>query len=80
MTTLTEIYRCSKREGLYLYVCKGQKIDELPESLLASIGQTELTMTLMLDESKKLAQVDIGDVLSSLSQHGYFLQMPPAIV
>ncbi len=79
MTVLTEVYRSKKREGLYLYVPKGLCLDELPEALIKSFGQAELALTLLLNKEKKLARVNVDDVLASLGEKGYFLQMPPTI-
>ncbi|WP_096084436.1 YcgL domain-containing protein [Agaribacterium haliotis] len=79
MKKLVEIYRCSKKEGLYLYVNRGQKLEDLPESLLQSLGKTELAMSLSLDKQRKLAQVDVVKVLEALEDAGYFLQLPPSV-
>jgi len=77
MKVLTDIYRSGKKEGLYLYVKKDQDITELPAVLMKQFGKAEFSMTLLLTEEKKLARVDVKDVLAALNEQGFFLQMPP---
>ncbi|WP_370978784.1 YcgL domain-containing protein [Agaribacterium sp. ZY112] len=79
MKTLVDIYRSGKKEGLYLYVNRGQDLLELPEALLKSFGQPEYAMGLALDEDKQLARVKAKDVLEQLKEQKFFLQMPPKI-
>lgn len=52
-------------------------MQELPEELKQLMGDLSLVMRLAMDESTKLAQVKAADVLTSLKEQGYFLQMPP---
>lgn len=77
MKLMVDVYRCSKREGLYLFVKKKQKLQELPEALLKSLGDTEHAMSILLTPDKKLARVEVGEVLDGLEKNSYFLQMPP---
>ena len=77
MKVLADIYRSGKKEGLYLYVKKDQDITELPAVLMKQFGKAEFSMTLLLTEEKKLARVDVKDVLAALNEQGFFLQMPP---
>ena len=77
MKVLCEIFKSSRREGLYLYVDKNRGTDDLPESLLASFGTAQPVMTLLLDEGRKLARADAAEVIASISEQGYYLQLPP---
>jgi len=77
MKILTDIYRSAKKEGLYLYVKKGQDLSELPDVLMKSFGVPEFSMRVILTSEKKLARVDVEEVMQSLNDKQFFLQMPP---
>ena len=53
-----DIYKGSKKKEMYLYVPKNSGLKKVPEALLASFGQLELVMSLLITESRKLARVD----------------------
>jgi hypothetical protein len=74
---LCSIYRSSKREGMYLYVRRDQKLDELPEALMKVFGAPAHAMDILLSAEKKLANADATKVMSEIRQQGFFLQMPP---
>ena len=52
-------------------------MSRVPDSLLGYFGKHELAMTLVLTEDKKLALVNAKEVLESLEDKGYYLQLPP---
>lgn len=72
------IYRSSKRDELFLYVKHNQKLSELPQELLSTLGDLEHSLNILLTEDKKLARFDAKDVIKSIQLQGYFLQLPPA--
>ena len=74
------IYRCSKKEGMYIYVDKEKNLDELPDALTQRTGRLELAMTLVLSSEKKLANARAEDVLVAIDNQGFYLQMPPASI
>ncbi len=74
---LCSIYRSSRVEAMYLYVDKKEGMARVPEELLKTFGRPELAMTLALSPERKLARADIGKVLESIAQNGFYLQMPP---
>ncbi|MBL1432052.1 MAG: hypothetical protein COC09_02890 [Gammaproteobacteria bacterium] len=80
MTTQTErtceIYRCSYKEGMYLYIDKKDKLDDLPDALKKKIGQPELSMTLTITAETKLANANPKAILAALDTQGFYLQMP----
>ncbi len=76
---LCEIYRCSKKEGMYLYVDKKDGLNKLPESLVKQAGKTELAMTIIITPDKKLARAKAADVLEAIESKGFYLQMPPSL-
>jgi len=79
MDVLCSIYRSSKKEGMYLYVDKRVGMERVPASLLKRFGKPQPAMTLLLNPGKKLARVDVVQVLAALDEPGYFLQMPPQL-
>jgi len=72
-----EIFKGHKKEEMYLYVEQKKGLKSVPEDLLATFGQTESVMVLLLTKDKKLARVTASDVLAAIEDQGYFLQMPP---
>ena len=73
-----EIFKSHKKEEMYLYVEQKNRLKSVPEDLLATFGQTESVMVLLLTKDKKLARVTASDVLAAIEDPGYFLQMPPS--
>lgn len=73
------IYKCDKREEMYLYVDSADDFSRVPDSLLAVIGNLELVMSLRLHSSRKLARADVEKVISELRHKGFYLQMPPSL-
>lgn len=74
---ICNIYRSTKRDGLYLYVPKAKDLADVPEALLTMFGRPELAFSLLLTPERKLGKEDIQSVLNSLHEKGYFLQLPP---
>ena len=72
-----EIFKGHKKEEMYLYVEQKNGLKSVPEDLLATFGQTESVMVLLLTKDKKLARATASDVLAAIEDQGYFLQMPP---
>ncbi len=62
----------------YLYVDSEQDLGELPEGLLASCGDCEKVLDIDLTADTKLALVKASDVLQSIDEKGFYLQMPPS--
>lgn len=78
MKLIVDIYRSKKKEGLYLYVEKGQKLEELPEVLLKQFGMPEHSMSFLLTEDKTLARATASEVIQSINEKRFYLQMPPS--
>ncbi len=72
-----EIFKGHKKEEMYLYVEQKNGLKSVPDDLLATFGQTDSVMVLLLTKDKKLARVTALDVLAAIEDQGYFLQMPP---
>lgn len=74
------IYKSLKKDQLYLYLQKKDGFTVIPESLLNNIGKLEFVMELDITPERKLARVGAVDVMASLQEKGFFVQMPPIIV
>lgn len=74
---LCSVYRSPKKEGMYVYVRKHDGVDQLPETLLKQFGVPGHVMDLLLTPDKKLAQVNVRDVMAGIAAQGFYLQMPP---
>ena len=74
---IVEIFKGNKKAEMYLYVDQKEGLQQVPENLLSTFGQTESVMVLPLTEDNKLARVVAADVLEAIEQQGYFFQMPP---
>jgi uncharacterized protein len=77
MKIISEIYRSTKEEGMYLYVKKEDGLSRVPEDLLRLFGKPQAAMVLVLTPERKLAHADIKKVIDSLSEKGFYLQLPP---
>ena len=71
------IYRCSAKEEMYLYIHVNKKKEDLPQELLSLVKQLTHVMNRALNAERKLARVNVNEVMQSLEEKGYFLQMPP---
>jgi uncharacterized protein len=71
------IYRCSHRDEMYLYIHENKTVEDLPEDLIKLVKQLTLVMELELSPERKLAREDVLLVMNNLEEKGYHLQMPP---
>lgn len=75
------IFRCSKKDEMYLYVPHQENEEELllslPDGLEKLTGRLDKVMALEITPERKLARVRAKDVLASLQEKGFYIQMPP---
>ncbi len=74
-----KIYRSCKKDEMYLYLEASAEVDKLPDALRKIVGRLELAMELELSPERKLARVDVTEVISKIEEQGFFLQMPPEL-
>ncbi|WP_031434536.1 YcgL domain-containing protein [Methylomarinum vadi] len=74
------IYKSLKKDELYLYLNKKDDFSDIPEPLFKSLGQLQFVMELELTPDRKLAREDVNKVIASLSNKGFFIQLPPTLV
>lgn len=75
------IFRCSKKQEMYLYVPyqadEDLLLQHLPADLEKLTGRLEKVMELELTPERRLARAKVEDVLAAIRQTGFYLQMPP---
>lgn len=74
---LCKVFRGSRVEQMYLYVDAVEALERVPDALRATFGVLSVVMELELHPARKLARVDVNNVLDSIEKQGFFLQMPP---
>lgn len=77
MKAKCSVYKSANKAETYLYLKTGHHIEDLPDGLQQLLGELSQVLQLDLHESSNLAQVKACDVIESLNDQGYFLQMPP---
>jgi len=76
---ICEIYRCSYKDGMYLYVDQKEGLNNLPKVLIKKIGQPELAMTLTITAETNLARANAEIILDAINSQGFYLQMPATL-
>jgi uncharacterized protein YcgL (UPF0745 family) len=71
------VYKSLRQFDYYLYVSSETGLAGLPEGLLSLLGDLNKVIELELHSQRKLAQVDVVEVMHQIDETGYFLQMPP---
>ena len=71
------VYKSLKKHLFYLYIDKKDDFSSVPEELLRSFGELEFVLELELTPERKLAKENSEQVLISLQQKGFFVQLPP---
>ena len=70
------IYRCSRKEDMYLYLAEKDDFSCVPDEIMRALGITEFSMELELTPERKLAREDTSTVLKNLEDKGFHLQLP----
>lgn len=76
---LCNVYRSDKKSETYLYVSAEMEFSDLPGELQERFGEPAFVMSLILSTDRKLARVDISQVIESIEEKGYYLQLPPKL-
>lgn len=77
MSLLCQVYKSSRKEEMYLYVDKARGMEDVPAALMERFGEPVEVMLLLLTPQRKLARVDVREVLEKIQEAGFYLQMPP---
>ena len=70
------IYRCSRKEDMYIYLAEKDDFSHVPAEIMRGLGITVFVMELELTADKKLAQEDASAVINNLETRGFHLQLP----
>ncbi|MFC0820508.1 YcgL domain-containing protein [Moraxella marmotae] len=83
-----DVYKFPKNEGWYVYIARPNYPNDteiltdwlgvLPAAMRAKLGLGQFVMHLDLVARDKLAQADIEQVKTKLSEQGYYVQAPPS--
>ena len=71
------VYKSLKKDLLFLYIDKKEDFSRVPAELLQSFGILEFVLEIELTAERKLAKEDSKQVLASLQEKGFFVQLPP---
>ena len=74
-----KVYRSDKKAETYLYLAENMEFGDLPSELREPFGEPVFVLQLELSAERRLARVDVVKVLESLSEHGFYLQLPPKL-
>ncbi|WNC67277.1 YcgL domain-containing protein [Thalassotalea nanhaiensis] len=74
---LCAVYKSSRKLETYLYVLKRDDFSSVPEALMKTFGTPQLVTLINLANRDKLGIADIDKLKTNLSQHGFYLQLPP---
>ncbi|WP_290702549.1 YcgL domain-containing protein [Amphritea sp.] len=77
MKKICSVFRSSKKDEMYLYVDKTEKMTRVPDPLKEMFGAPVHVFDMLLTPEKELSRVDATQVLEDIRVKGYFLQMPP---
>lgn len=74
------VYKGDRKDDYYLYLTSEfdvqQPNEEVPSAILTLMGELSLVLEFELLADRKLSQADAQHVLDSLSNQGFYLQMP----
>lgn len=71
------VYKSIKKIDSYIYINQKDNFESVPEQLLLLFGEPEFALEFELTRDRKLALADAEQVINSLNEQGYYLQMPP---
>lgn len=74
---IISIYKSSRKDEMYLYVEKSQKLTKVPDALMSVFGNAMHVMDMPMTANRELARVDTAKMLEDVAVKGYYLQMPP---
>lgn len=70
------IYRCSRKEDLYIYLAERDDFSRVPAEIMRGLGIAEFSMELEITPDTRLAREDASTVIRNLEEKGFHLQLP----
>ncbi|TMP71192.1 hypothetical protein CWB76_07285 [Pseudoalteromonas sp. S1609] len=74
---LTAVYKSKKKADTFLFIEKRDDFSKVPEPLMTMFGQPQYVMIINLAKRTQLGVADLDTLKQSLSDQGYYLQIPP---
>jgi len=71
------IYRCGKKQDMYIYLAEENDFDCIDESIKKSLGELTFALALELNKNTKLVKEDPEKVMANLQTQKFHLQLPP---
>jgi len=76
MKKICSVFRSSKKDEMYLYVDKMEKMTRVPDPLKEMFGAPIHVFDMLLTPEKELSRVDAAKVLEDIREKGYILRLP----
>jgi len=73
------VYRSSVKEGMYIYMGAENSLDTIPAAVMKQLGQPEKALDFELTPSRQLPNADAKEVLETIENQGFYIQMPAEI-
>ncbi|MDT8386169.1 MAG: YcgL domain-containing protein [Thiogranum sp.] len=70
------VYKSLKQADYYLFLNRDDEFSRVPDGLKQLLGALVQVVEIDLHPQRKLAQVDVVEVMQQIDARGYFLQMP----
>ncbi len=70
------VYKSQKKDETYVFIPTVTPLSDLPDELLKVLGQAEIVMTLNLTPQKKMARGNAKEIIKSIEEQGFHLQLP----
>ncbi len=76
---ICDIFKSLKKDDTYLYLQRPSDFELIPDALSQRLGKLEFVMELELSPDKKLAREEARVVMENITEHGFYLQIPPKL-
>ncbi len=74
------VYKSQRKQDTFVYLAKRDDFSRLPPSLEQALAPFAFVLEVALTAERRLARADAAQVRQSLSEQGFYLQMPPPLV
>ena len=71
------VYKSQRKQDTFVYLAKRDDFSRLPPSLELALAPFAFVLEVALTAERRLARADAAQVRQSLSEQGFYLQMPP---
>lgn len=71
------VYASRRQAGTYVWLCRRDDFDSLPDTLRERLGELRFVLELDLTAERRLPNADAAAVLARLEDQSWYLQLPP---